>query len=94
MCSLGLTYQDIVLGDVWMGVQRPIVINSKLGWLLSGPIESSSVTNLVFSLEVYQYVNFATPIMRRGGPDIPNYFTLSLEWLKLSQAHFQKGKNY
>ena len=73
-----------------MGVQRPIVINGKLGWLLSGPIESSSVTNLVFSLEVYQYVNYAIPIMRRGGSDIPTYFTLSLERLKLSQARFQK----
>ena len=65
-------------------------MDGKLGWLLSGPIESSSIINLVFSLEVYQYVNFAIPILRRGGPDIPIYFTLSLERLKLSQARFQK----
>ena len=72
------------------GCSETYCYKQQVRWLLSGPIESSSLTNLVFSLKVYQYVNFAIPIMRRGGPDIPNYFTLSLERLKLSQAHFQK----
>lgn len=32
-----------------MDTQEPIAISSKLGWLFSGPIESSSVANLVSS---------------------------------------------
>ena len=42
-------YWDIVTGDIKMGSSGPIAISSKLGWLLSGPIESSSVVNLVSS---------------------------------------------
>lgn len=32
-----------------MGTQGPVAVRSKLGWLLSGPIQSTSVTNLVSS---------------------------------------------
>ena len=39
-------YLNIVTGDVRMGARGPIAISSRL---LSGPIESSSVTNLVSS---------------------------------------------
>ena len=42
-------YWDVVTGDIKMGSSGPIAISSKLGWLLSGPIESSSVVNLVSS---------------------------------------------
>ena len=46
-------YWDIVTGDVRIGTRGPIAISNKLGWLLSGSIESSSVTNLVSFLGYY-----------------------------------------
>ena len=42
-------YWDVVTGDIKMGSSGPIAISSKLGWLLSSLIESSSVVNLVSS---------------------------------------------
>ena len=34
-------YWDLVTGDIVKGEEGPTAINSKLGWLLSGPAESS-----------------------------------------------------
>ena len=35
-------YYDIVIGDVIRGSGGPVAINSKLGWLLSGPVSCYS----------------------------------------------------
>lgn len=42
-------YWDIVTGDLKIGKEGPIAISSCLGWLLSRPIESTAVANLVSS---------------------------------------------
>ena len=42
-------YWDIVTGDLKIGEKGPIAISSRLGWLLSGPIESTAVANLMSS---------------------------------------------
>ena len=42
-------YWDIVTGDMKMGERGPIALSSRLGWLLSGPIESMAVANLASS---------------------------------------------
>ena len=42
-------YWDFVSSDTRIGDKGPIAIKGKLGWLLSGPIESSAVANLVSS---------------------------------------------
>ena len=34
-------YWDFVSGDIRAGDEGPIAVKSKLGWLLSGPIEST-----------------------------------------------------
>ena len=42
-------YWEIVTGDMKMGEKGPIAVSSRLGWLLSGPIESIAVANLASS---------------------------------------------
>jgi len=42
-------YWDIVTGEMKMGEKGPIALSSRLGWLLSGPIESMAVANLASS---------------------------------------------
>ena len=42
-------YWDFMSGDTIIGNKGPIAIKSKLGWLLSGPIEAMAVNNLVSS---------------------------------------------
>ncbi len=50
-------YHDIVLGDVIKGDIGPVAVNSKLGWLLSGPVTSNDnvscdnvISNLVLDI--------------------------------------------
>ena len=40
-------YRDFMSGDTIIGDKGPIPINSKLGWLLSGPIGTTAFINLV-----------------------------------------------
>ena len=35
-------YWDLVTGDVIKGKEGPITVNSKFGWLLSGPVHTPS----------------------------------------------------
>ena len=42
-------YWDFMSGDTTIRDKGPIAINSKLGWLLSGPIGTTAFTNLVLS---------------------------------------------
>ena len=42
-------YWNIVNGELKLSEKGPIAISSRLGWLLSGPIESTAVANLVSS---------------------------------------------
>ena len=37
-------YWSIVTGDLVVGSHGPVALSSKLGWLLSGPLDSHSVT--------------------------------------------------
>ena len=39
----------MVTGGIKIGEKGPIALNSRLGWLLSGPIESIAVANLASS---------------------------------------------
>ena len=42
-------YWDFVSGDIRTRDEVPIAVNSSLGWLLSGPVESTAVANLASS---------------------------------------------
>ena len=42
-------YWDFVSGDIRTGDEGPIAVKSNLGWLLSGPVESTAVANLASS---------------------------------------------
>ena len=58
-------YWDLVIGDVKMGEKGSIAIRSRLGWLLSGPIESAAVANLVSShMIVAEGVNKTPSVMK------------------------------
>jgi len=47
-------YYEVVLGDVIKGSSGPIAVSSKLGWLLSGPVNSykDDTSNIVSNLDL------------------------------------------
>ena len=42
-------YCDIVIGEVIRGANGPVAINTRLGWVLSGPAQTSGVTSVNFT---------------------------------------------
>ena len=42
-------YWDVVAGEIVRGARGPVAINTRLGWVLSGPVQMSDVTSVNFT---------------------------------------------
>ena len=42
-------YRDVVTGEIIRGANRPVAINTRLGWVLSGPVQTGNVTSVNFT---------------------------------------------
>ena len=53
-------YWEIVTGEVVRGDSGPVAINTKLGWILSGPVELSQITSVSLTTSHVMRINGLT----------------------------------
>lgn len=58
-------YWDIVTGEIIRGASGPVAINTKLGWVLSGPIQRKNVTCVNFHSSHTLRIDSSTDVLEK-----------------------------
>ena len=59
------TYWDIVTGEIVRGVHGLVAINTRLGWVLSGPVQTSDVTSVNFTSSHTLRIDGSTNVLEK-----------------------------
>ena len=58
-------YWDVVTGEIIRGASGPVVINTRLGWVLSGPVPMNNVTSVNFTSSQTLQINRSTDVLEK-----------------------------